>query len=101
MSSVNSFQAGLFRKKGIYLCFSLNKSVQVYGTIEFLPLPPSGQRILSWSVWYVCSCTRLSSEFNAQYTVYRYKIHVYTVKCRYNAAFGVQEIDRVIAVTAL
>ena len=26
---------------------------------------------------------------------------VYTVKCRYNAVFGVQEIDRVIAVTAL
>ena len=25
----------------------------------------------------------------------------YTVKCRYNAVFGVQEIDRVIAVTAL
>ena len=24
-----------------------------------------------------------------------------TVKCRYNAVFGVQEIDRVIAVTAL
>ena len=23
----------------------------------------------------------------------------YTVKCRYNAVFGVQEIDRVIAVT--
>ena len=26
---------------------------------------------------------------------------VHTVKCRYNAVFGVQEIDRVIAVTAL
>ena len=26
---------------------------------------------------------------------------VNTVKCRYNAVFGVQEIDRVIAVTAL
>ena len=26
---------------------------------------------------------------------------LYTVKCRYNAVFGVQEIDRVIAVTAL
>ena len=26
---------------------------------------------------------------------------IYTVKCRYNAVFGVQEIDRVIAVTAL
>ena len=25
----------------------------------------------------------------------------YTVKCRYNAVSGVQEIDRVIAVTAL
>ena len=25
----------------------------------------------------------------------------YTVKCRYKAVFGVQEIDRVIAVTAL
>ena len=25
----------------------------------------------------------------------------YAVKCRYNAVFGVQEIDRVIAVTAL
>ena len=24
-----------------------------------------------------------------------------TVKCRYNAVFGVQEMDRVIAVTAL
>ena len=28
-------------------------------------------------------------------------IITYTVKCRYNAVFGVQEIDRVIAVTAL
>ena len=27
--------------------------------------------------------------------------YLYTVKCRYNAVFGVQEIDRVIAVTAL
>ena len=26
---------------------------------------------------------------------------IHTVKCRYNAVFGVQEIDRVIAVTAL
>ena len=25
----------------------------------------------------------------------------YTVKCCYNAVFGVQEIDRIIAVTAL
>ena len=29
------------------------------------------------------------------------QIHWYTVKCRYNAFSGVQEIDRVIAVTAL
>ena len=28
-------------------------------------------------------------------------IFIFTVKCRYNAVFGVQEIDRVIAVTAL
>ena len=28
-------------------------------------------------------------------------VNVTTVKCRYNAVFGVQEIDRVIAVTAL
>ena len=27
--------------------------------------------------------------------------NAYTAKCRYNAVFGVQEIDRVIAVTAL
>ena len=29
------------------------------------------------------------------------KFQTDTVKCRYNAVFGVQEIDRVIAVTAL
>ena len=29
------------------------------------------------------------------------KLFQNTVKCRYNAVFGVQEIDRVIAVTAL
>ena len=28
-------------------------------------------------------------------------IGIDTVKCRYNTVFGVQEIDRVIAVTAL
>ena len=37
-----------------------------------------------------------------QLTMGRYTLYfTYTVKCRYNAVFGVQEIDRVIAVTAL
>ena len=33
--------------------------------------------------------------------IYALKPSQNTVKCRYNAFFGVQEIDRVIAVTAL
>ena len=33
--------------------------------------------------------------------IYRSGVQVTTVKCRYNAVLGVQEIDRVIAVTAL
>ena len=35
------------------------------------------------------------------YLQVRWLPYPYTVKCRYNAVFGVQEIDRVIAVTAL
>ena len=34
-------------------------------------------------------------------TMASYKFNINTVKCRYNTVFGVQEIDRVIAVTAL
>ena len=35
------------------------------------------------------------------YGLQHFQILQYTVKCRYNAVFGVQEIDRAIAVTAL
>ena len=38
---------------------------------------------------------------NTNILFHHYFIYLYTVKCRYNAFFGVQEIDRVIAVTAL
>ena len=44
------------------------------------------------------------SELKPGATLYMYPDYIpfsYTVKCRYNAVFGVQEIDRVIAVTAL
>ena len=38
---------------------------------------------------------------SAQATILYNEFDNHTVKCRYNAVFGVQEIDRVIAVTAL
>ena len=39
--------------------------------------------------------------FVLSYLVKYMRNDLITVKCRYNAVFGVQEIDRVIAVTAL
>ena len=48
-----------------------------------IDVPGAGE---NWTAWFIVS---------------KKKVNYYTVKCRYNAVFGVQEIDRVIAVTAL
>ena len=72
-------------------------------TICWLPLY-SRQVIFIWLSYTFCpSAIRIfcGVEVKCISQAIRSLILMSTVKCRYNAVFGVQEIDRVIAVTAL
>ena len=62
--------------------------------VDYLTAPEAKELIIY--TWLVIKSPRIC--FPVKQNITREE---HTVKCRYNAVFGVQEIDRVIAVTAL